>query len=104
MIPKKLAPHLMRGGNRFSEKDHAQNKKLEWDDDSKKSHPALAPQRFQMRDVVEGELANLVVSGNGKPSPVRRYVVGQIHDTHDCSLRIVKKHMAAHRNRAVALP
>ena len=24
MIPKKPAPHLMRGGNRFSEKDHAQ--------------------------------------------------------------------------------
>ena len=26
MIPKNPAPHLMRGGNRFSEKDHAQTK------------------------------------------------------------------------------
>jgi hypothetical protein len=26
MIPRKPAPHLMRGGNRFSEKDHAQTK------------------------------------------------------------------------------
>ena len=33
MIPK--------SGNRFSEKDHCSNKKLERDDDSKKSHPAL---------------------------------------------------------------
>jgi hypothetical protein len=33
MIPK--------SGNRFSEKDHAQPKKLE-DDASKKNHPALA--------------------------------------------------------------
>jgi len=41
MIPKKPAPHLMRGGNRFSEKRSCPNKKLERDDDSKKSHPAL---------------------------------------------------------------
>ena len=34
MIPK--------SGNRFSEKDHAQTKELERDDDSKKNHPALA--------------------------------------------------------------
>src|SRR6516225_8216776 len=33
MIPK--------SGNRFSEKDHAQTKELERDDDSKKNHPAL---------------------------------------------------------------
>jgi len=33
MIPK--------SGYRFSEKDHAPPKKLERDDDSKKSHPAL---------------------------------------------------------------
>jgi hypothetical protein len=26
MIPKKPAPDLIRGGNRFSEKDHAQTK------------------------------------------------------------------------------
>jgi hypothetical protein len=26
MIPKKPAPHSMRGGYRFSEKDHAQTK------------------------------------------------------------------------------
>jgi hypothetical protein len=26
MIPKKPAPHLMRGGNRLSEKDHAQTR------------------------------------------------------------------------------
>jgi hypothetical protein len=41
MIPKKPAPHLMRGGNWFSEKDHAQTKEVERDDDSKKNHPAL---------------------------------------------------------------
>src|ERR1700732_1144100 len=34
MIPK--------SGYRFSEKDHSPNNKLERDDDSKKSHPALA--------------------------------------------------------------
>src|SRR6516164_7003078 len=34
MIPK--------SGNRFSEKDHAQIKRLERDDDSKKNHPALS--------------------------------------------------------------
>jgi hypothetical protein len=26
MIPQKRAPHLTRGGNRFSDKDHAQRK------------------------------------------------------------------------------
>jgi hypothetical protein len=36
MIPKKPAPHVMRGGNRFSEKIVLQ-KKLERDGASKKS-------------------------------------------------------------------
>jgi hypothetical protein len=32
---------IPKSGNRFSEKDHAQNNNLERDDDSKKNHPAL---------------------------------------------------------------
>jgi len=57
-----------------------------------------------MRHVVDGEFANLViVSGSRKPGPVWRYVVGQIHDTYDCSLLIVSKHVAAHRNNAAGL-
>jgi hypothetical protein len=36
MIPKKPAPHLMRGGYRFSEKIMRQPKRIERDDDSKK--------------------------------------------------------------------
>src|SRR6266700_7083096 len=52
MIRKKPAPHLMRGGYRFSPRDKREafarrscsNKKIERDDDSKKSHPALIRQ------------------------------------------------------------
>src|SRR5882724_5040759 len=40
MIPKKPAPDLIRGGHRFSEKIML-NRKVERDDDSKKSDPAL---------------------------------------------------------------
>ena len=64
MIRKKPAPHLMRGGFRFSlgtnarrlPGDHAPTRKIERDDDSKKSHPALAPlpgyAPFQMVPIV----------------------------------------------------
>src|ERR1700675_1226375 len=45
MIRKKPAPHLMRGRYRFSEKNHAQTKKIERDDVSKKSHRAPASER-----------------------------------------------------------
>src|SRR5262249_35731783 len=45
MIPKKPAPHLMRGGNRFSERDHASSKELERYDDSRSNHPALVRAR-----------------------------------------------------------
>jgi len=38
MIPKKPAPDVIGGGNRFSEKIML-HQKLERDDDSKKSHP-----------------------------------------------------------------
>ena len=41
MIRKKPAPHLMRGGYRFSEKI-VLKQKMERDDDSKKSHRARA--------------------------------------------------------------
>jgi hypothetical protein len=37
-----MAPHLMRGGNRFFGKRSAQIRSQERDDDSKKNHPALA--------------------------------------------------------------
>jgi hypothetical protein len=33
MIPKKPTSDLIRGGNRFSEKDHAQTKELDHDPD-----------------------------------------------------------------------
>jgi hypothetical protein len=57
MIPKKPAPDLIRGGNRFSEKhalgldprDHAQTEKLERDDESKKIHPAFVRQTIASR-------------------------------------------------------
>src|SRR5271156_3591509 len=38
---------IRKSGHRFSEKDHAQTKKIERDDDSKKSHPPLAPLAFR---------------------------------------------------------
>src|SRR5262245_33046685 len=49
MIPKKPALDLIRGGYRFSERIMLQQKALEPDDDSKKSHPAL-PFRRSRRD------------------------------------------------------
>src|SRR5438552_11722699 len=53
MIRKKPAPHLMRGGYRFSLATNAERicaeimlkQKIERDDDSKKSHRALASDR-----------------------------------------------------------
>jgi hypothetical protein len=43
MIPKKPAPHLMRGGTGFRKKIMLKQK-LRRDDDSKKNHPALKAQ------------------------------------------------------------
>ena len=40
--PEKACPGLDPGWEPVFGKDHAQNKNLEWDDDSKKSHPAPA--------------------------------------------------------------
>ena len=45
MIPKKPAPHLMRGGNRFSEEDHAQTQSTPRPGGStgRRARPAAAP-------------------------------------------------------------
>ncbi len=62
MIPKKPAPDLIRGGNRFSEKhalgldpgDHAQTKKLEPGSDAIRTDKALGPTYLDGRVALGG--------------------------------------------------
>src|SRR5437588_12597145 len=55
MIPKKPAPHLMRDGNRFSEKIML-HERLEQDNDSNKSLPALLPKQLANACPVVGRM------------------------------------------------
>src|SRR5262245_48927559 len=66
MIPKKPAPDLIRGVQRFSEKIML-NKKLERDDDSRKSHSALGLARQKDADCRRIDLGLFLVRGRQCP-------------------------------------
>src|SRR5215470_338762 len=55
-----------------------------------------APRPFEVRDLLERDLAD-VVARDRVPDAVRRNMVGDIHDAHDSPLRVMAEHMAAHR-------
>jgi hypothetical protein len=55
MIPKKPAPHVMRGGNRFSEKI-VLHQNLERDSDSKKSYTALVSEAIRKAVVAANKI------------------------------------------------